>query len=320
MNRGAEFLKFRFAVGSDQVAKKRALVRPAKKRPAKDQLGKSGEDLVAFRLSSIGLEFNRAGEKTPSIDGYVMVHDATTNLHLAVQVKTGKSFLRKKSARHLHVALDPTDVRDWRETNTPVVVVWVDGQNADSAKWTAYWASATRASASVIKIPCKSTLDAHSRTKIEDVVRAHAGRAPQISSAPLFPAKTSEVKVAAWDFFQKWRREGSLSPLFGKIDLTRRAWRHITRVSRPQREVAHKLSLLPCAKAILESASRSEFRRKIETATELIEYHSVNGVYKAFYRRDAHIEVIVELVRPKISPSKEPQVRFFSVYERNRYV
>jgi hypothetical protein len=115
----------------------------------------------------MGFEFVPAGDKTPSIDGYVQVHEGTTNLHFAVQVKTGPGHLRKKTATQFQVKLDAEDVEDWHETNTAVVVVWVDGYvtDRDESGWTAYWGSADRARRTSIKLPKTHKLDEQARSR-----------------------------------------------------------------------------------------------------------------------------------------------------------
>jgi hypothetical protein len=297
------------------------LRRVAKKRSLRDQLATRGQLFVASRLAAIGLEFVPAGDKTPSVDGYAQIHDGTTNLHFTVQVKAGQSHLRKRTATLFQVKLDASDVEDWHETNTAVFVVWVDAApGTDESSWVAYWETAHMARRTSIRIRKTHRLDERALIPIAALVRAHAGRADgaRIASHPLFPARASEVKPAAWRFFCQWRREGSVSSLFGDVAITRRAWRHLTRVARPQREVAHKLSLLPCAREIIESTKHAEFRRRIAEGGAIIDYYAVSGVYKAVYRRDLLVEAIIEVVRSANAKRRQGQARFLSVYERRR--
>jgi hypothetical protein len=287
----------------------------AKQRGKHSKLGLRGQTFVKARLEEMGFEVTPTGD-APSIDLYVMLHDGVTNLHFNVQVKTGKSFLRPEtSPRHYSIKLDERDVADWKHSGSPTFVVWVDNRSGSNDRvWTAYWATATNARGNTLKIRKTSRLDMGALRRLERTVRQYRGRhGVVVTSEPLFPARVSDIKWSAWEYFKNWKQRGTLSPFFGAVAVTMRSWRHLTRVSRPQREVIHKLSLLPCAREIIEKVSVPEFRRSISGPHGQRKLYALSGRHEPRYRGSLAIEVIIEVFSHRNAPKR---VNFLSVYEK----
>jgi hypothetical protein len=138
---------------------------------------------------------------------------------------------------------------------------------------------------------------------------------------PLVFTKVKDIKAEAWAFYAQWKSEGSRSPKFGKIRVTVKGWRHVTRGSRPQAEVCHKLTLLPCAREIVEKAMDSVLVRKLDSGTDELgraierELHVVRGRHVQRFRADMRVDAVLEVTR-LVKDQKTTCVKFYSVYER----
>ncbi len=165
----------------------------------------------------------------------------------------------------------------------------------------------------------------------------------RLSAAPSLFTKVSQVKPQAWAFYSKWREEGSQSPLFGKVDITLKGWRHVVRVSRSQAEVCHKLSLLRCAKELVEKATQSVKLRDLDRrvgsswsealknavgvtpqrirSTDHLgrpverELHVIHGRSLPPFRPPIEIEVVLLVARPQQDTRSILSTTFYSVYE-----
>lgn len=277
--------------------------------------GTAGELYVMSQLERMGFDTTLAGGKHPLIDAYVQLREQDTGrpCYLTVQVKTGKSFLIGKPDRHLHIRLNKRDVDNWLRSTVPVIVVWVDDRK-DALE--AFWAEAKRSrvgtkGGKTLKIPKAYRLTPRARERLLKIAGADSGRnITKLKSHPL-PNRVKEFKPLARAFFDEWRREGSWSPskLLNHVDVPLDAWRHLTKVSRSPQDVIHRLSLLPCAREILERTPDSTFMRDLPTSGWTPrgcsnagngirrELRSVSGIRRVSHRSDALIEVVVEVAR-----------------------
>lgn len=139
----------------------------------------------------------------------------------------------------------------------------------------------------------------------------------RLDAPPLFPIRLSDVKGEAWEYFSIWRRDRCWSPVFGEVKITRRAWKHMTRVSRPQREACHKLSLLPCARELIQKA-RSARRVRVlvnprRPSRIQRELYVLRGPHKSPFQADIKVEVVIEVAR---EPDGRQTATLLSVLER----
>lgn len=321
----------------------------AKRLGKQDNLAQQGVAFVKLRAAEMGFVFTPTGDKTPSIDGHLQGWDETsdTNLYIAVQIKTGNSYARglKTSSEFIHVSpLRREDILDWKHSNIPVILVWV---SSDGSKRFALWGNAKLAklASRTLKISKKSLFNQEARPKLLELARIGAGSPtiPRLTKPPLFPTRVSEVKKRAWKFYSEWREQGSNSPIFGKVDITLKGWRHITRVSSSQREVIHKLSLLPCARELIDTCTQSLFLRKIEDqvmdyTTELHspsrlislgkalelwargkrkrEFHALRGLYRSRFQADVMVEVILEVTKVN---ERVMTTKLYSIHEKRSW-
>jgi len=95
----------------------------------------------------------------------------------------------------------------------------------------------------------------------------------------------------------------------------------MTRGSRPQLEVCHKLTLLPCAKEIVENAAKSVLIRVFDPTTDHLgraiqrELHILRGCHIQSFRADMQVEVVLDVTR-LVERGEPIAVRFYSVYEK----
>ena len=196
----------------------------------------------------------------------------------------------------------------------PTIVVWVgDSQTGKFALWQSTTVADPRAKS--IKISKTSVFDEGSLPKLQDMARNWTGtpRVPILKNHPLGPSRVRDVRNAAWEYFSNWRELGSYSPRFGQVDITLKAWRHLTRASSSQREIIHKLSLLICAKELIEKTSRSTlFRSGRDQRNEL---HLLRGICSKRYREDILVEVILEA---SMDSQQTASTKLYSIHERRR--
>ena len=263
----------------------------------------------------------------PSIDGQIQLYDTKidANLYLAFQAKCGNSHIGrfKADSKYVVLKLDAEDIVNWRKANIPVIIIWVSDD--PPTKRYALWTEAARArpGANQIKISKRALLDAKAFPQLLEVARTHAGfpSIPKLCGSPLFPVNVSSIKGTSRNFYTRWQHEGSVSPIFGKVDVSLKAWRHITRRSSPQRDVCHKLSLLRFAREIVEISTKSRFLRLLDEDRKLVrehhaaqedpplvysypvkrklrrELHAVCGLYCSRYRTDMTVEVVLEVLK-----------------------
>lgn len=276
--------------------------------------GSAGELYVMSQLERMGFNTTLAGGKHPLIDAYVQLHepDEGTPYYLTVQVKTGKSFLIGKPAGHFRIRLNKRDADTWLRSTVPVIVVWVDDRKETLE---AFWEEARRCRAGpkggkTLKLPKASRLSLRARERLLKVAGVDSGRnVTKLKKSHPLPNRVKDFKPFARAFFEEWRRTGSDSPVFHHVDVPLDAWRHLTRVTRSPEEINHKLSLLPCAREILERTPESTLLRELPTSVWRPrtcppsnnpirrELRSVSGIHRVSYRSEARIEVVVEVAR-----------------------
>lgn len=278
-------------------------------------------------------------DNAPSIDGMIQLFDESRQAHfyLLFQVKCGPSHIRspKRNKKNVILRLDAEEIKNWQQAHYPVIIVWVS-DDLPSKRY-ALWEDASRAnpSANQIRLSKKSFLDDKAFPALLELARNQAGfpSIPLLGERPLFPVCVRSIKHSARHYFRLWQKEGSYSPKFGRVQITLRSWRHITRTSVPQQDVCHKLALLPLARETLEKSNRSYFLRLLNSdwhpsrtkQTKDVsrsdlwfndlrrELHSVRGVYRTKYRKDILIEVVLEVI--KVS-GRTICVRLYGIHER----
>ena len=272
----------------------------------RDKRAIHAEAFVNAWATGAGLVYTSTAGKTPSIDGHIQLVDPLTgtNLYVNCQVKTGNSYVRELVVKRnvITLTVDATDISNWQSSNVPVVLIWVKQDELGVVDY-ALWAPVARriGRATSVHIRKSARLDAKSVPRLLELARAHAGRAtvPAIAAEPLM-SSLKMAKRRAWSFFKRWRLTGSESPAFGHVKLSRETWRHVTRRGLSRAGIIHRMSLLPCARELVESAARGTFLRELDrkahVRTELLE---VRGTVRLPFRRPIALEVVLRVRRSK---------------------
>lgn len=281
-----------------------------------DWKGIAAEHLINLCASRMECKLTLAGEKTPSIDGYLQVYDRQLDVNhlLQVQIKYGRRYIKRlKKRRPVVRNLDREDILDWHSSGVPTIVVWVDNPTDPRH---VLWGNAqlARPGSGELKLRRGSAFDSAAVPRLLNIARLHAGKPniTRLSIKPLLPASVGEAKKAAWPVFREWCRDGSLSPRFGRVEVTRRCWRHVTRVTCSPAAVVHKLSLLPSAREVVERGSRSHHLRDL-SADGSKQLHAVRGIVHTPYRANILVEVVLEVTMRR---GQVDATKLFALHER----
>lgn len=219
--------------------------------------GAQGESLAGWQLAAIlngeAVRETMRGEGTGALDLQVkfpVTYPAATHQQLAVQVKTGPSFAKwtETKSRWRLDNIDRGHVEKWRNTNQPVMLLWV---RLDP--WTkVYWKLiATNSPLATLSFSENHLVTPAARFEIERLLQMHRmvrKPLPLITVHKL--QRTSEIRNWARQRFRgiTGRHQGPL----GTVSISTYAWRHLTRVTRPQSHIADSLTVLPYATQLLK--------------------------------------------------------------------
>lgn len=219
--------------------------------------GAWGEALAAYQLSTIlnaeACKETMRGEGMGALDLQVKVpvtYPTKTHHQLAVQVKTGTSFAiwtpTKNRWRIDNVASE--HIAKWRATNQPVLFLWVRIEPIVRV----YWKLITsRTPLTTLSFSDAHSLDPAARFEIERLLhmhRMHVASLPKITTHTL--KSTAEVRKWAESRFRK--ELGSHKCPLGDVTISNYAWRHLTRVTRPQSHIIDSLTTLPYVRRFLD--------------------------------------------------------------------
>ena len=274
------------------------------------------ELFIRDRIEKMGFRYF-ATTGLPGIQGVIQLRTRRSG-RIAVQVRTDKRVVTDGDRRGSYILLnlDPREIVSWELIGLPVIIVWVKIDNSGSIAY-ALWRNANRAhrTSGRIKMPTEARLGSKGTTRSLKKLHAHMWKPNVISLKEklLFPQRVSEIRGQAWEYYRQWRLDGAISPVFNEVEITLKAWRHMTRRAISQRAIIHKLSLLPFARELVETAQKSKCVRSLPHNGR--ELHSLRGVFTSTYQANATIEVILEVQK---KASGKQRVRFLSVLERRR--
>ena len=220
--------------------------------------GAWGEALAAYQLSTIlnaeAVKETMRGEGMGALDLQVKVpvaYPTKTHHQLAIQVKTGSSFATWTSTKNRWRIdnVDAEHVAKWRATNQPVLFLWVRIEPIVRV----YWKLITsRTPMATLSFSDSHSLDPAARFEIERLLHMH-----RMSMAPLPKIKTHDLSSTAdvrkWAAFRFRKELGMHVCPLGTVIISNYAWRHLTRVTRPQSHVIDSLSVLPYARRFLDT-------------------------------------------------------------------
>ncbi len=269
-----------------KVIKKLGLLSPAKE----------AEILIKKLIEGMGSVYIKT-HKIPSINGLIQLSKSAGHT-VALKIIIESSYIQydNKDERFIYILANEKEILNWKSTALPVIVVWIS-ENHDPL-WTN--TKFVKLGSRKIKISKKTVFGTDKCIKeLLNIVNRFSGNPDiqKLTQHALFPKQVSDIKNVAWQFYAEWRNDGSHSPVFGKVEITLKGWRHITRVSLSQHAIIHKLTLLPCAKELIETATESHFLRRIGENISLKELHALRGLYQPKFKTNVLVEVVLEVMK-----------------------
>lgn len=271
--------------------------------------GNAGESLAISYLSMIfngeAARETMRGEGAGALDfqlKFPVSYPSKTYLQVAVQVKTGPSFatwVPSKSRWRLQ-NIDKEHITKWRATNQPVLLIWVRLE----PKIRLYWKLITcKTPIETLSVSESHILTPASRFEIERLLRMNTpprSGITKITNSTFLT--TTEVRKWAQSKFTKLR--GLCESSLGNVTISNYAWRHLTRVTRPQSHIRDSLATLPYIKQILDvtphqiqtlSSSYSYINNKTLVSRKVLAVYrdvrfSDKGVSVVYVRLDEKIE------------------------------
>lgn len=206
------------------------------------------------------------------IDGRIelLKKGKATGLLVDVQIRTGPSRARRVG-NEIHVDVKREHIEYWKIYALPVILIWID-DNIPPPK--AYWGVVPKdkdLGVSYITLLPQNRFGPHSFGEIAALTRQPPKDDPSWLECELLVGKLGAgIRQTAKSYYAEWRRqardnpERGLNPELGRVEVSLRGWRHITRKSKEVARVAHSLALLPCARAIIESSQSVRRLRTLE--------------------------------------------------------
>ncbi len=289
-----------------------------------NQKGRYGEKAFASHAEKIGLRYEELNEKTPSIDGVLILSTDGSSpcyAYVNVQIKTGSWFkvTYKKHPMEARFSLRVAskDSRAWAESNVPTIVVWVDISNEIPEF---YWRSSAYVSAGKTRLPMKSKnkIDVNAIPHLLALARTGTLEPSlfRITEPLLAHHKVAYHKNLARSYFESWRTTGSINPVLGKVLVTLRFWRHITRRSLPQATICYRLMLLSCGRQLVEHSTAIRQLRSLNSDGKVVDLIQVSGKIDCSWRCPGIIDVILERFYLGYGRCGSAQYRIYSIFER----
>lgn len=171
---------------------------------------------------------------------------------VAVQVKTGDSFATwipsKSRFRLQNISVEHID--KWKSSNQPVLLIWVRVEPEIKV----YWKLITKKTPSgTLSVSENHLLTPGSRPEIERLLNIHAQgntNTHKITTHSLI----STSNIRDWSKSKFTRIKGVEDCCLGNVKISNYAWRHLTRVTRPQSHIQDSLTALPYARNFLKAS------------------------------------------------------------------
>jgi len=220
--------------------------------------GSNGESLVSNQLSLIFngdvIKETMRGEGFGALDLQLKFKSnfpSPTFRQVAVQVKTGNSFGAwvPSKKRYRLQNIDPDHIEKWKASNQPVLLIWVK----IDPQIKMYWKLITKKTPTgVLSVSENHLLTPGSRFEIERLLNIHSQG--QLGTHKLIThnlSTTSEVREWAKPRFD--RIKDVVSCCLGNVRISNYAWRHLTRITRPQSHIRDSLTVLPYVRNFLKA-------------------------------------------------------------------
>ncbi|WP_153114989.1 hypothetical protein [Rhodocyclus tenuis] len=167
------------------------------------------------------------------------------------QVKAGPSYRRASSdAQFLALGIDKATLQALSGTGMPGLVIWVPPPPMDRLYW---YATDPR---SALKTPAKLRRTQYLRPSLRyDLSRLYdyASWSRRYTKQTVGRLSSTQIMPKAKEAFKALKAQAWDNPLVGNLQITRLAWRHITRRSKSQARRTLSLRIVPYLKAFLAS-------------------------------------------------------------------
>jgi hypothetical protein len=140
---------------------------------------------------------------------------------------------------------------------------------------------------------------------------------PTLKKRRLATSSLRDAKRTARAFYERWRADSrsgvSVSRALGRVHVSLKGWRHLTRPITPPEEIAKRLAMLEWARELVERGTNVKFVRPIRGGG----LYSLQGLFSSRFEDDVLVEVIL---KRRARRPKHEQWCFLSVFERRRSV
>jgi len=237
------------------------------------------------------------GRDRAAIDGKVIdvVNGVVKPLEFNIQVKTGDFGNRHSNEFAAPVKLD--HLEHWQQLNVPVVLVCVDTKPPTKA----YWRLIRPRDTLPLSVSRRNLFGPGSRNVIVGAIRKALKQdsITPIQGRVLDVPLQSSVRIACKNYYKELKCRTIIHPTYGRINLTWKGWRHITRRKRSTRKIAVSLLLLPSLPEILRSSIQPVNSRELPSLRRSGHILSrtllvFEAMLKLSHRGDARVRIIIE--------------------------
>lgn len=300
------------------------------------ELGEFGEQQLVHRLQHAlgGYADRQMGQADRGIDltfHFESVAVDKTTLLFAAQAKTGRSHVRNDGNRLQFVRLDKRRFDEWRRSNVPVMLAWIDPDEGGECYWTLITDSSDSRRVSVSKLSRVSPA-----TAVDLTLALHrpaaSGQKGRLRS--LEPRLTTGVRKTAKQYYRtELSREKPVNPLVGEVAFSWAGWKHLTRKKRPRSFILQSLLLLPVARIAIEHPDKFVAIRRVArtnrgrwtTEIRLLVFDSVFlGLTQGSRRRRIRVVLREQVKYPDdwwrdaaFREKTDRTVSFWSIYEKD---
>lgn len=273
--------------------------------------GNVGEAIAAHRLTVIFdgecTKESMRGEGLGALDlqlKFYSTFPSETFTQVAVQVKTGPSFGQWTESKNRFRLQNIKDqhLEKWRNSNQPVLLIWINPTPSEKIYWKLITKKTPLETLSVSK---NHELTPASRFEIERLLNAHKTGPSNIEKIHTHALiSTSEIREWARKKFYKLR--GHINSPLGNIQISNYAWRHLTRITRPQSHIQDSLTALPYVKIILRATPH---QIQTQLVVRLVEggkvkiHNKVLAIYRDVRFSDKEVCVVYVRLDEKIEHS-----------------
>ncbi|WP_152034423.1 DUF4365 domain-containing protein [Burkholderia contaminans] len=250
--------------------------------------GNAGESLAAAYLSLIfngeAVRETMRGEGMGALDlqlKFETLYPVPSHIQVAVQVKTGPSFAKWTPTKNRWRLqnLDKNHIAKWRATNQPVLLIWV----RLDPELKLYWKLINpKTPIETLSVSESHVLTPASRPEIERllIMRRDSGKGIHKLMTHTYSA-TSEIR--GWAKARYERLKGVHHCCLGNVSISNYAWRHLTRVTRPQSHIRDSLTAIAYVRQILDATPhqiQTQLVSKISTAGKTLLRRKVLAIYR----------------------------------------